>query len=85
MPKEPKISGSRERERDSYVPFFLSWNQVAMKGKENPNEAPPTRTRNSRTLFFVWKGIFCLCVIVYVRLCKKKVVVTLNNAHQSVK
>ena len=52
-------------ETDSYVAFFLNWNQVAMKGRENPNEAPPTRTKNSRTLFFVWKGMFCWCVQAY--------------------
>ena len=47
-----------------------------MKGRENPSEAPPTRMRNSRTLFLVWKGMFCLCV------CQgERRWVILNNAH----
>ena len=70
MPKEPEMAAMR----DSYVAFFFSWNQVATKGRENANEAPPTRIRNSRALFLVWNGMFCLCI-------DRKEVVTLNNAH----
>lgn len=79
-----------ERERGGYVAFFLSWNQVATKGRENPNEAPPTRTKNSRTLFFVWNGMFCLFVCMCACVCgvcerERKEVVTLNNAHHDIR
>ena len=54
---------SKENVGSNYAEaFFFSWNHVAMKGKEKPREAPPIRTMNRRTLFLVWKGIFCMCV-----------------------
>ena len=41
-----------------YELFFLIWNQVMMNGRENAKLAPPISTKNSRTLFLVWNGIF---------------------------
>ena len=50
-----------------------------MKGSENARDAPPIRTRNSRALFFVWKGIFCQCKCMYTE--KGKNFKILINAH----
>ena len=60
MPGKEKVGSS------DYVAFFFSWNHVATKGKEKPRDAPPIRTKNRRTLFFVWKGIFCVCVCAHI-------------------
>lgn len=41
-----------------YELFFLIWNQVMMNGRENAKLAPPIITKNNRTLFLVWNGMF---------------------------
>ena len=51
-----------------------------MKGRENPSDAPPTRTMKSRALFVVWKGIFC----VYVLKRDEKVVILINAHHNRI-